>query len=306
MTAVLQIPDRLRQVSVAYFGEVGRDWLERLPDLVTHAARAWQLDVGAPFDPAGNIGWVAPVRRADGSEAVLKVSCPSHGSGALGSSLWDGKALAHWAGRGAVRLLESDEANQTLLVERCRPGTTGHDLDAATEREVVASVLAELHAIEPPERDEFEPLGRLVERFRETMWDWFDRFGQPFDRGVVESADELFASLVSSSTDAVLLHGDLGGGNVLLSERGWLAIDPYPVIGDRAFDVKALRFRSVRAAREQVAFFAERLSLDPRRIAGWNFACCVQAALEHRSAESVEDYRESLERADQLASLTLG
>src|SRR5581483_2424913 len=99
-TAVFPIPDRLRQVSVTYFGEVGRDWLDRLPGLVDHAAQVWQLEVGPPFDPAGNIGWVAPARRVDGSEAVLKVSCPSHGSDALGSSAWDGKALAHWAGRG--------------------------------------------------------------------------------------------------------------------------------------------------------------------------------------------------------------
>jgi len=303
MTKALPIPDRLRHVSVAYFGEVGRDWLERLPDLVAQAARVWQLDVGAPFEPAGNIGWVAPVRRADGSEAVLKVSCPGHGS-----NLWDGKALEHWAGRGAVRLLESDEANQTLLVERCMPGTTGDELDTATENEVVASVLAELHAVDLPDRDEFEPLSSLVERFRETMWDWFDRFDQPFDRGVVAQADELFTSLLASSADAVLLHGDLGGGNVVLSERGWLAIDPYPVVGDRAFDVKPVlsrRFgRTLRAAREEVAFFADRLDLDARRIAGWTFACCVQAALEHRSVENFVEQREYLERAEQVASLS--
>ena len=62
------------------------------------------------------------------------------------------------------------------------------------------------------------------------MWDWFDRFERPVDRGVVAQADELFMSLTSSSTDTVLLHGDLGPSNVVLLERGWLAIDPYPVL----------------------------------------------------------------------------
>lgn len=225
MNPAVPIPDQLRDVTVTYFGEVGRDWLERLPDLVAQAARVWQLDVGAPFDPAGNIGWVAPVRRADGSAAVLKVSCPSHGSDAVGSSLWDGKALEHWAGRGAVRQLESDRANQTLLVERCVPGTTCDELDFATEREVLASVLAELHSVELPEGDDFAPLSSLVEHFRRTMWDWFDRLDAPFDRGVVAQADELFTSLLSSSDDQVFLHGDLGGGKVVLSE--WM-------VGDRS------------------------------------------------------------------------
>lgn len=134
-----------------------------------------------------------------------------------------------------------------------------------------------------------------------------DRFEQPFDRGIVAQADELFSSLLSSSADLVLLHGDLGPGNAVRSQRGWLAIDPYPFVGDRAFDVKqVLSLRDLRAAREEVAFFADRLDLDVQRIAGWTFACCVQVALERRSVENVAKQREYLARADQLASLALG
>lgn len=301
MTKAFPIPNRLRSCMGLYFGEVGREWLERLPDLVAEAARVWQLQVGAPFEPGGNVSWAAPVRRADGSEAALKVSCP----GRSGNSRWEGKALGHWAGRGAVRLLESDDASQTLLVERCVPGTTGDELDAATGNEVVASVLADLHAVALPDPDAFEPLDRLVERFRQTMWDQYERFEQPFDRGFVVQADALFTSLLSSSADPVLLHGDLGPGNAVLSERGWLAIDPYPVVGDPAFDVKqVLSLRDLRNAREQVAFFSDRLSLDPRRIAGWTYACCVQVALERRSVDNFEEQRKYLARAEQVASLS--
>jgi streptomycin 6-kinase len=230
----------------------------------------------------------------------LKVECPGH------PNLWAAKGLQHWAGRGAVRLFDSDEASQVLLLERCVPGTNGDDLDVATGNEIVASVLAELHAVEPPAEDEFEPLAMLVERFRETMWDWFDRFEPQVDRGVVAHADELFTSLTSSSTDTVLLHGDLGPGNVVLSERGWLAIDPYPVLGDRAFDVKqVLSLRDLRDAREQVAFFADRLDLDARRIAGWTFACCVQVALECRSVGDSVEFRKYLDRTEQVSSQRL-
>jgi streptomycin 6-kinase len=309
MTEALLIPDRLRHTTLTYFGETGRQWLKRLPDLVAKAASVWQLEILGPFDPAGNIGWVAPVHRVDGSDAVLKISCPSDAGDAIGSSRWDGKSLKHWAGRGAVRLFESDEVDQMLLLERCVPGTTGDELDFADERDVVASVLAELHAVELPADAEFEPLGSLVEHFRTTMWGWFDRLDAPFDRGVVAQADELFTSLLSSSDNQVLLHGDLGGGNVVLSARGWLAIDPYPTVGDRAFDVKPRLSRQVegplRTARDELTFFADRLDLDARRIAAWAFACNVQVALEHASVGNVVDQRACLERAEQVASLRL-
>ena len=129
MTTALRIPDRLAHIVVSAFGDVGRDWLARLPSLVADAASAWQLQVGAPFEPGGNVGWVAPVRRADGSDAVLKVECPGH------RNPWAAKGLQHWAGRGAARLFDSDEASQVLLLERCVPGTNGDDLDVATGTE---------------------------------------------------------------------------------------------------------------------------------------------------------------------------
>jgi len=290
----------LAHIVVSAFGDVGRDWLGRLPGLVADAASAWQLEVGAPFEPGGNVGWVAPVRRVDGSDAVLKVECPGH------RNPWAAKGLQHWAGRGAARVFESDEASQALLLERCVPGTNGGELDVASATEAVATVLAELHAVEPPAEDEFEPLATLVERSRETMWDWFERFAPPMDRGVVVKADELFTSLASSSTDTVLLHGDLGPGNVVLSERGWLAIDPYPVLGERAFDVgHDLSRCDLRDAREHVAVFADRLDLDARRIAGWAFACCVHVALESRSVGDAMGLREYLDRAERLSSQRL-
>ena len=300
MAAALHIPDRLAHTVVAAFGDVGREWLARLPTLVADAAGAWQLQVGAPYEPGGNVGWVAPVRRADGSEAVLKVECPGH------PNPWASEGLRHWAGRGAVRVLDADPVRQVLLLERCVPGTNGDELSVTKANEAIASVLAQLHAVEPPAADEFEPLATLVERSRTTMWDWFERFERPVDRGLVAQADELFTSLASSSTDTVLLHGDLGPSNVVLSERGWLAIDPYPVLGDRAFDVgHHLSRRDLRDARDQVALFVDRLDLDARRVAGWTFACCVHDALEARSIGDAAGYRQYLDRAEQLSSQRL-
>src|SRR5438552_12933353 len=194
MTTALRIPDRLGNTVVSAFGDVGRNWLARLPSLVADAASAWQLHVGAPFEPGGNVGWVAPVRRADGSDAVLKVECPGH------PNPWAAKGLQHWAGRGAVRLFDSDEASQVLLLERCVPGTSGDDLDVATGNEIVASVLAELHAVEPPAEDEFEPLAMWVERFREAMWDWCERVERPVARGVGAQGAEWVTSLTSAPT----------------------------------------------------------------------------------------------------------
>jgi streptomycin 6-kinase len=299
MTTALRIPDRLRHFVVSAHGDEGREWLARLPSLVADVAAAWQLDVGTPFEPGGNVGWVAPVRRADGSPAALKVAFPGH------PNPGEAAGLEHFAGRGAARLFAADPDRHALLLERCVPGTNGDDLDAATGNEVVASVLAELHAVDPPAAGAFAPLAAVVDELREVMWDSFGRF-EPMDRRVVERADDLFTSLLATSTDTVLLHGDLGPGNLVLSERGWLAVDPHPAVGDRAFDVKqVLSLRDLRDGREQVAYFADRLDLDPRRVAAWTLACCVYAALWYRSVDDAAAFAEHLDRIEHLLSLPL-
>jgi streptomycin 6-kinase len=80
----------------------------------------------------------------------------------------------------------------------------------------------------------------------------------------------------------VLLHQDLHGGNVRRSARGWLAIDPKPLVGERAFDVASLlRDRRDDLARDPDAawrirrrldFYSDRLGLDRERVRGWGIA----------------------------------
>jgi streptomycin 6-kinase len=80
---------------------------------------------------------------------------------------------------------------------------------------------------------------------------------------------------------AVLLHGDLHHDHVLASARGWLAIDPKGVIGERSYEVANLlgnpcphgelvhdRDRMLRLA----SVYAENLGLDAARILAFALA----------------------------------
>jgi len=103
--------------------------------------------------------------------------------------------------------------------------------------------------------------------------------GRPFERELLEEAVDFLRSATSPPADAVLLHQDLHGGNILSSERGWLAIDPKPLVGERAFDVASLLrdrreqlARDPEAVRRRLGFFSDRLGLDRERVRGWGIA----------------------------------
>ena len=54
---------------------------------------------------------------------------------------------------------------------------------------------------------------------------------------MLSDSAKLAHELLASERDIVVLHGDIHHGNVLdFGDRGWFAIDPKGLVGERAFD----------------------------------------------------------------------
>jgi streptomycin 6-kinase len=239
---------------------------------VAEVVDEWSLELEPPFEPA-HISLVLPVRREDGSAAVLKVNFPEP------ESEQEPDALACWDGAGAVRLLARDDERRALLVERCLPGSSLWDVEEDEANEIAAGVLMQLWA--PPPTAVFRPLAEEAVGWADSLPASWEEAGRPFERTLLERAVE-FMRADASGEDAVLLHQDLHGGNILRSERGWLAIDPKPLVGEPAFDVASLlRDRRddlardpdpARRVRRRVDFYSERLQLDRERVRGWGIA----------------------------------
>ena len=81
-----------------------------------------------------------------------------------------------------------------------------------------------------------------------------------------------------------MLFTDLHAGNVLRADRApWLAIDPKPFVGDRAYDATQHLFncpgRMHSAPLATIATFADQLGVSRERVRLWTFA---RAAAEPR------------------------
>lgn len=259
-------------VEAAELDEQMRDWVLALPDLVDAARRRWHLDVGAPFEPGGQTAWVAPVRTADGADAVLKIGW-RHWEG-------DGEAdgLRVWAGRGAVRLLGSYEESETLvlLLERCVPGDPLAGLPSEEQDVVLSGILRRLWLAPPPD-GRFRPLAEMCGR-------WADSYEESpclrLDPGLGRAGAELFRTLPATADRHVLLATDLHAGNVLSTQREpWLVIDPKPWVGDPTYDpLQHMLNHPERLGSDPVALsdrMARLCDLDPARLRLWLFARCV-------------------------------
>ena len=276
----MRLPDAFIQNVTHVLGDEGRSWLDALPSLVASCARTYDLAIGAPFELSFN--YVAPVTRADGSEAVLKLSPHTQ------DFQHELAATRYFSGKGMARLLESDERLGMALLERVRPGIMLLRLDDdERQTEIAAEVMLELRR-EPP------PNSALP-----TTRDWFQAFAKhraehnggpgPLPLDVFDGGESTYEQLLQSSAAPVMLHGDLHHYNILSAERApWLAIDPHGLVGEPAFETGAYlgnpagllaRLHPERVIARRVHIFAERLGLDLERVIAWGFAFQVLSAV---------------------------
>ncbi len=86
---------------------------------------------------------------------------------------------------------------------------------------------------EPPPEVDWPRLDDVAAR-------WTRELPQRYPGRLAEEALDAIAALTPVE-DAVLCHQDLHGGNILRAEREpWLAIDPKPIVAERAYDTVAI------------------------------------------------------------------
>lgn len=259
----------------------GDDWLEKLPEAARQAVALRELTVERVQVPGGRSSLVVLVRQADGTPAVLKLA-PRR---ARPES--ERAALAHWAGLGAVQLVEPFTADGVLLLERLHPDVSVRSLPEAKALLEAAGTLRRLW-VEPPAEQSFETVAERTGRQAEAM-----RAGGAADAEVASLVDAALAAreeLLASPPEHRLLHGTFRQSKVLAAERSpWLAVGPDPVVGECAFDLARLvrdRVEDLIASpsgaattRRRVKRLAESLDVEQERLRGWTLFRAVESGV---------------------------
>lgn len=215
-----------------------------------------------------------PVRTSENVPAMLKI--------ALSFEEKAGAAYMVWrAGEGAARVLAHD--GDALLLERAtgsrilgRMAREGREADDEAARILCAAVEA-LHRprAAPP------PLIPLETRFK-SLFEVAGRYG-----GTVAIAAAKSRELLAKPREVRDLHGDIHHGNVLdFGERGWLAIDPKGLVGERGFDYANLfcnpdpdTARAPGRLARRVGVVSQAAGLERRRLLEWILAWSAPSAV---------------------------
>ena len=180
-------------------------------EVARDVAAEWGVELGEPYGLALH-SYAAPA----GDDAVLKVVPARHWE-----SDHEPDALAHWAGDGAVRLLRHDRPRRAFLIERARPGT---DISSLADVEATAIALQVARRL-------WRPAGAPFRRVGDQLPRWLDEA-----EGALRARAEQLLTGLELRHD-MLVHGDFHHHNILAADRGHLAIDPQPFLGEPEYDV---------------------------------------------------------------------
>ncbi|WP_103339342.1 aminoglycoside phosphotransferase family protein [Amycolatopsis sp. CA-126428] len=289
--APLLIDDAARARLVDRFGaELAEPWCDALPDLVARLTARWGLTVREALP--GNTGRTLLCTGPGGDLRVLKLT-PDPEVARLELT-----GLRAWAGRSrVVQVLDADLDAHAILLEGLVPGTelTGRAIPWAQ----LGELLDQLHSVVPSgvvpsggdpsgagPRGEFRRLAEGIE----FIFDLSERRRLESAAAAHMSADVLAkgrerALALATSGPVTLIHGDLHPANVLDAgpDRGIVAIDPRPGLGDPSLDAVDFVFVPMAAGGtidDGIAALAPHVTgFDAERVRAWCVAMAPLVAL---------------------------
>ena len=285
----MQLPDSFITTIQKAFKEDGKEFLAVLPALIDEASDRWGL-TDIQHVPNLSYNFVAFAKRSK-EDVMLKIGVPNP---ELNSEM---AALKLFDGDGACQLLACDEERGFLLLERLNPGTVLADITDDDERTNIAvEVMQKIWR--PVDSLESNSLlfgsGQQAARLQKfiKLSDWFGELKNirphfdggtgPFPKKLLERVESFLPELFADE-NVKLIHGDFHHFNILLSERGWLAIDPKGVIGPAGYEIGPLMINPWGSLSDGVSFKAQtkrRMSILSERV-GWEQETILNWATAH-------------------------
>jgi len=245
--------------------EQGRTWLRQLPATVASLSQQWQLQlIASPFMD-GSVSFVIPARR-NGLPVVLKVQLMHE------ECLYEADALELWNGSGAIKLLAHNRELGGLLLEACIPGTSLAETQHIDQLQVIASLLTKLWV---PAGAPFKTLEQEARDWQRNLHANWLAVGKPMSEPVFIEVMSFIDELLQTPQQQVLVHQDMHGKNILAAQRDdWLAIDPKPLVGEKAFGLASvIRSAELGHSKEKVIgrldWLSQELDIDRERARKW-------------------------------------
>jgi streptomycin 6-kinase len=261
------------------YGAAVDAWFDALPTVLDDLSERWELEWG-PVIQRGSMSVVIRCTSAGKRPAVLKVGPERE------RLAYEAAALARWTTTHVPRVLAVEESVGALLLEAVEPGTPLSETPGYPNTVHLAALVTSLQqgALDPSYPSLTDRVAYLFDSGTKP-YERTPEVGDALPRELYDRGRVLALRMAADAAPTVLLHGDLTPVNVLDggAERGLVAIDPAPCLGDPAFDAVDLVFwraQHVDEIAERSRQIAPAIGADGNRILEWCIAFAAMVAVE--------------------------
>jgi streptomycin 6-kinase len=290
-------------------GEAGRAWLAGLPRCIAGIERRWAIKVGKP-SRRGSEAFVAEARTFDGLDVVLKIVIPG-----FDPTRQELRTLRAAMGRGYAKLIRSDDAANTMLLERLCAQLHELGLSADRQIEIICATLREAW-MPVPEGQTFATGAEKVAELGQIIASSWSTLGKPCSERTIDLALTYVERRRRAFDPArsVLVHGDAHQWNTLSapgSATGFKFIDPDGAFAERAFDLaipmrewanETLNQDRLHLGRHRCRLLAEFTGVEQQPIWEWSVIQCVSNGLSLKRMGLNEPASAQLGMADAWAA----
>ena len=259
--------DRLRKNIINAYGQTGEQWYNSLSHTINTLQAHWSL---TDIQPVPNMSWnYVAFAQQNANAVILKMSADAK------SMHHEYQALDHFAGIGAVKIIDYSSKHDALLLQRALNGTL---LKEELSKNISNVIHIYAHIVNQLRSDKTS-----IYPFQHVK-EWclvIDEIHDPrIPLDYVEKAKQIRSWIFQTITDEYVCHGDLHLENIVLDQKQWLAIDPKGVIGEIAFEAAAFDLldehenkspKATSILKDRFHQLATALNIDTIRLTAWIF-----------------------------------
>lgn len=262
--------EQFEKTVIGLEGEKGRQWLADLPRLTQELSCKWGL---SDLKPVKELSCNYVLKGFRGTQPIILKICPDKND-----FQEEVQGLQLLASSSLVRIFECDVESHAFLMERAVPGVSLRSCYKEKEEEglqFVCNVIQHLPHLFECKTTQFQLRSKMTRVL-------YEKSVAPEQYLVKARALEKLL-IETAAKPLTLCHGDLHHGNIVQQDTGWLAIDPFPLFAEPAYDVAVFVWNPCGSLfqmpdvelhtllKKRIAVFAQRLHLDPERIQRWCF-----------------------------------
>ena len=222
---MLKFPEKFKTDVINRYGTEGQIWLNHSNNLIEKYAKKFELENVQLVEPLG-VNIVMFATSSKWGEIVIKIGSPS--------SKQEIKIIQQYSENYAPKCYYSNPEDNVMILEKICPGYSLDNLENLEERIKVFCTLSNHLLIPVNCAETFLTFDEIFTKdlafvkenyplFKDILW-------------MIDIAKNLYEKMQKINLPKYILHDDLHHKNILKSENGWKAIDPYGIIGERVIE----------------------------------------------------------------------